>query len=456
MFNGEATFKSLKFKDELNEQDKYILNLCQNKSLSVFSDETIEVSINNTIDFTNTVFNSNVCFDSLNTEPTHNEEKYTEYKFDLLSNINLNGSQFKKKLKIFRVTIGDISMQNCHFDDTVNISLNKYNKSSRLDFSLSTINCLFFMDSYFGEEKGIPFNLSDEISFKKSLITKDAFVFFRNINPIKKAGTLDFSYANILGTVTIQDSKLKLIKLDKSTIIGDINIEKVETDYDSRESIAKVKNSYLKRNDVVNSLDYKAKEMKFYSDSLSKCFSCKLLKINKLKFIDLIKKYFMTLKQSHFIVKKLWSFIKFVLFKCILLPLVILPLGILLSIIPFRSLEKVREYTLLYLNRISNSFGMSWGQGVLFTCVTAWIFFVLINYMGVESSHLFVLWQYGWGGFGDVWQNYLRMFYLTKFEDVFNTGIKLNVYGETLFFVSKIFVSYGIYQTISAFRKYGK
>ena len=442
IFPGDVYFQllkwticnNLKFNDNTYEGDVHFI-LCSITDLNGLY-----------YDFTNSNFKGDVLIDSRSNSGSSTA----------ISHINFNGSHFHKKLKIFGIQIGHILMINCHFDDTVNISQNDYDITSHIDFSLSTIDGLFFMDSYFGEEKGIPFNLSDEISFKKSLITKDAFVFFRNINPIKKAGTLDFSYANILGTVTIQDSKLKLIKLDKSTIIGDINIEKVETDYDSRESIAKVKNSYLKRNDVVNSLDYKAKEMKFYSDSLSKCFSCKLLKINKLKFIDLIKKYFMTLKQSHFIVKKLWSFIKFVLFKCILLPLVILPLGILLSIIPFRSLEKVREYTLLYLNRISNSFGMSWGQGVLFTCVTAWIFFVLINYMGVESSHLFVLWQYGWGGFGDVWQNYLRMFYLTKFEDVFNTGIKLNVYGETLFFVSKIFVSYGIYQTISAFRKYGK
>jgi len=32
----------------------------------------------------------------------------------------------------------------------------------------------------------------------------------------------------------------------------------------------------------------------------------------------------------------------------------------------------------------------------------------------------------------------------------------LTGYGEALLFFSKIFISYGIYQTISAFRKYGK
>lgn len=48
-----------------------------------------------------------------------------------------------------------------------------------------------------------------------------------------------------------------------------------------------------------------------------------------------------------------------------------------------------------------------------------------------------------------------HMFYLTSFKDKFE-GVKLNAWGETVFFLSKIFISYGIYQTIVAFRKFSK
>lgn len=354
-----------------------------------------------------------------------------------ISQIRFDESYFHKGLLICGMQIGNILMRNCHFDDTVNISRNYYDSTSKLDFSYSTINSLFFVDSDFGDMKGLPIKLSTEISFSKSLITKDAVIFLRNINndkSIKRAGTINFEYANILGTVTVQDSKLDSIKLDKSTLIGDINIENVETDYDSRESIAKIKNEYYQRNDIVNLLFYKAKEMKYYSEHLD----------FKYKFITNVFRWF----------TKNWFYNT--------IGICFLPFLLLLSLLPIKSLEKVREYTLLYLNRISNSFGMSWGQGVLFTCVTALLFFILINILGITSlpdqtsSPLFVWGWSGWNSFGDVWQNYLRMFYLTKSEDVFNTDIKLNAYGETLFFVSKIFVSYGIYQTISAFRKYGK
>ena len=355
----------------------------------------------------------------------------------VFSHINFFGAHFHKELKINNVMVGDVCMRNCHFDDNVTISRNYYDTISKLDFSFSTIKSLLFIDSDSGGIYGQPIKLSDEISFYKSLITKDAFIFLRNINnevSTKRAGTLDFSYANILGTVTVQDSKLNQIKLDKSTLIGDINIENVETDYDSRESIAKIKNEFFQRNDIVNLLFYKAKEMKYYSEHLE----------FKYKIITNVFRWF----------TKNWFYNT--------IGICFLPILLLLSLLPIKSLEKVREYTLLYLNRISNYFGMSWGQGVLFTCVTAWIFFVLINTLGITSlpdktsSPLFV-WEWnGWNSFSGVWQNYLRMFYLTKFEDVFNTSIRLNALGETLFFVSKIFVSYGIYQTISAFRKYGK
>ncbi len=359
-------------------------------------------------DFTNSNFKGDVLIDSRGNSGSSTP----------ISQINFDGSHFHKKLKIFGVQIGNILMRNCHFDSTANISQNYYDTLSCLDFSFSTINCLFFIDSDLGNDMGEPINLEKEISFSKSLITKDAFIFLRNINKgdyAKKQGCLNFKYANILGTVTVQDSKLDCIKLDKSTLIGDINIENVETDYDSRESIAKVKNSYLKRNDIVNSLAYKAKEMKYYSEHLN----FKSPYFNKILGGAKEKNDYKKGKDTF------------------------------------------EEYVLLNLNRISNSFGMSWIRGIIFTCITALFFFVLINTLGVKSSLLFVWGWEGWDSFGDVWKYYLNMFYLLDFKEKFKdllTGksLELNALGETLFFVSKIFVSYGIYQTISAFRKYGK
>ncbi len=442
LFNKKVTLISVKCKEKNKSKNDIPLNVFNyNLFLNYINEENSNIYVKNIISFSDSIFDDDVCFNSIEDFINEEDNLHFENNFDLLSNIFINGSHFNKNLKINNVAIGKISMQNCHFDGTVNISRNKYNASSSIDFALSTIKSLFIIDSDLGERKGEIIKLSKQFSFSKSLITKDAFILIRNINSDKsnlRAGTLDFRYANILGTVTIQDSKLDSVKLDKSTIIGHINIENVETDYDSRESIAKIKNEYFQRNDIVNLLFYKAKEMKYYSEHLD----------FKNKFITNIFRWF----------TRNWFYNT--------IGICFLPILLLLSLLPIKSLEKVREYTLLYLNRISNSFGMSWGQGVLFTCVTAWLFFALINTWGVKSTPLFV---WGWNGsesFGEVWKYYLHMFYLIDFKDKFNDiikdgiikheGIKLNALGDTLFFVSKIFVSYGIYQTISAFRKYGK
>lgn len=387
----------------------------------------------NYYDFSSSIFKGSVIVSCDPQIPSNERFCRNDYLYNYIpfSHIKFNDSYFHKKLKIDNVMIGDICMRNCHFDDNVTISRNYYDTISKLDFSFSTIKSLLFIDSDSRGINGQPIKLSNEISFSQSLITKDAFIFFRNINngpEYSKQGVLNFEYANILGTITVQDSKLEVIKLAKSTLIGDINIENVDTEYDCRESIAKVKDSFLKRNDVVNSLAYKAKEMKYYSEHLD----------FKYKFITYIFHLF----------TKNWFYNT--------IGICFLPILLLLSLLPIKSLENVREYTLLYLNRISNSFGMSWGQGVLFTCITACAFFMLINTVGIKSSPLFVWGWNGWDGFGDIWKNYLHMFYLLDFKDKFSEGIKLNALGDTLFFVSKIFVSYGIYQTISAFRKYGK
>ena len=108
---------------------------------------------------------------------------------------------------------------------------------------------------------------------------------------------------------------------------------------------------------------------------------------------------------------------------------------------------------LLLLNFCSNGFGLKWVQGILFTMTIALLFFILINFFGIETP-IFII-DFKFNNFGEVWKGYLNILNVLNFRDKLD-GIELNAWGESLFFVSKIFLSYGIYQTVSAFRKYGK
>lgn len=416
-FNDKVSFICVNWKD--STQFHFNNNILKGKLEFILC--SMDCSPDWYYDFTNNTFEDDVFIDG-----RQNKGEKTR----IISNVDFGGSYFYKKLKIWSMQLGHIDMQNCHFYNTVNITTNIYDQQTSLNFAYSTIKSLFFIDSDLGDYKGDPIELSNEISFYKTLIKEDAFIFLRNINNTKvlqKNGFINFEYANILGNITIQDSKLEQIKFRKSTLTGNINIEDVDCTYDCRESIIKIKNGFIKNHDVVNSLIYRAKEMKFYSEHLG--FKCKLI----------------NLVLSWFISNWFGSIIG----------LLFLPLMLIISIIPTKSLDKTREYTLLYFNRISNYFGMSWGQGVLFTCITASIFFGLINYYGLENYTFFEWGWDGWNSFGIVWSNYLKVLNVLNFKDNLE-GVILNPIGETLFFLSKIFIAFGIYQTISAFRKYGK
>lgn len=101
---------------------------------------------------------------------------------------------------------------------------------------------------------------------------------------------------------------------------------------------------------------------------------------------------------------------------------------------------------LLFLNWVSNDNGRSWSRGVLFTLIVAFIFFRIYLYNLNVSFN-----------FKECYTEYIL--FITSFPK-----LELDGYSELndnwkiklVIWLSRIFISYGIYQTIAAFRKYGK
>ena len=110
---------------------------------------------------------------------------------------------------------------------------------------------------------------------------------------------------------------------------------------------------------------------------------------------------------------------------------------------------------ILWLNKWSNNHNRNFIWGIGFTIGVATLFFWLINYLGTTERIFELNWRFDFTGFGNVWKKYLDVLNVLNFRDKLN-GIELNAIGETLFLVAKIFVAYGMYQTVSAFRKYSK
>lgn len=395
--SGYISFQNIKFlgKVSFNCNNWYLWNNFH------FSNNTYEDDVEFTLcsitnqrdnyyNFSDSIFKGDVIIDN---RPNSDAQSKVSY-------IDFGNSYFHKKLKVWGVTIGNISMQNCHFHDTVSITYNKYNEESKLDFSYSTIDCLFFIDSDLGDAEGETIKLTNEIRFYKTLIKPNTFLFLRNINnsiELHNTGRLNFGYANILGNITIQDSNLEQIIFGKATVTGSINIENVKTDFDCRESITKVKHEFSKRGDIINALSYRSSEMAKYRSEL---------------WADIKK----------------WK------------------------------LEKITDLFLLGLNTVSNNNGRWWLLGLGFTIGVSFLFYSLFS-----LSMGYSVWSVNINNWvicdPNYWKNVLGFLWLPNlegFKELTDTKLNASLWSYVWFIIGKIAVAYGIYQTISAFRKYGK
>lgn len=111
-----------------------------------------------------------------------------------------------------------------------------------------------------------------------------------------------------------------------------------------------------------------------------------------------------------------------------------------------------RDKIVLFFNRISNDYGLSWARGVCFTVIVTAIFWgmaiitcVCVPYKSVIESIS------GW----ELLQYYVYFLNVSKwrFEKI---DFQQAPWLYFILFVGRIFIGYGYYQTISAFRKFGK
>ena len=115
------------------------------------------------------------------------------------------------------------------------------------------------------------------------------------------------------------------------------------------------------------------------------------------------------------------------------------------------------EKFLLILNKKSNYFNTDWMLGIKFTLKVSLAFFSILLFVNsIIPTSNYPLIINSKSDFADV---EITMMYFLKF--VFSLGfndekIQSNGWLYLIFIISKIFIGFGIYQTIQAFRKSGK
>ena len=102
-----------------------------------------------------------------------------------------------------------------------------------------------------------------------------------------------------------------------------------------------------------------------------------------------------------------------------------------------------------WFNRLSNKHGESWGRAFMFTAGVAALFYVAFL---VSIGRIFRPTDIDWNLAGQYF-SYLDPTHKITF---LGDDVKLNFLSYLIDFLSRIFVGYGIYQFIAAFRKHGK
>jgi len=113
--------------------------------------------------------------------------------------------------------------------------------------------------------------------------------------------------------------------------------------------------------------------------------------------------------------------------------------------------KKIENRLLVWLNKKSNNFGTSWKNGIVFTLLTTLLFYLL--FLLTFSPDLYF--ECSWEAFSMTIKHFFEFLNVAKW-DIKPFGIENYSWGYIVLFIGRLFIAYGYYQTVQAFRKYGR
>ncbi len=369
---------------------------------------------------------------------------------DLFLEVSPTQSDFKEQLtKVIREN-RELKYRGCHFSFPVDISNHEFNKKVRfhnctfekgikcrnttfnelIDFYQSTFesNQIFHLTDF------LSISIFSETTFKKAVIFRHNKVSANTYISFEKAifkNGLDISNSNFWCTLQVYGIKVELPIPNMSSFIFYLkyNMNNDEFDSENRDFILN-KLSVNPFGNKKEGVDYVIKNLENKKE-VEKEF-------NKIQLYFLYKNTFKGIRESYRRIKQefrknenhiesldfhhheMTAFKKELDFKL--------------------NIEKYKNKVIIYVNKYSNDYKRNWFRGVLFTMTTAFLFFNIIFFQKLNSlsyTYEFI--------------NFLNPLNLNSESYRNLSDIRI-----VLLYISKIFIGFGYYQTIQAFRKYGK
>ena len=114
------------------------------------------------------------------------------------------------------------------------------------------------------------------------------------------------------------------------------------------------------------------------------------------------------------------------------------------------SIEK--DKIILWFNKNSNEFDTNWVVGVNFSLLVGTLTYLIV----LLSMFIFTDLTIDNSNSSIFLTSLVDVFNITKWDNLEIIGVKLKGFSYLLLFIGRIFIGYGYYQTIQAFRKFGK
>lgn len=434
-------------------------------------------------------------------------EFYTDTKVYEEESINFENAQFKRKVRFHHCKFyNTVRFENTSFNKLVDLYCAHFYKPQQFHFT-DFLDRAIFSNTEFDEEVQFlhcrvdsnSYIRFESVTFKKSLDISRS-----NFNDKANFWNIELEEGDILTSSKYQD--------DFEVHKNEINSEKtVPSIYKQlRETYRIIKSNFYSQNNKIEGLKFYEKEMSVYLEEKREETNKKSPPKNKKTFIEKFREKFMEEPILNvgqlliFIFTILWVILKcpiFYIASVIFTSLIILVIAIknkeslkhrnpikqnyympiillviatvliyiyiynienpwyiisayivLLSIILLLYISNQKDKIILWLNKNSNEFDTNWVVGVNFSLLVG-----TVTYLIVLSS-MFI--------FRDLTiDNINSSIFLTSLVDVFNItkwdnleiiGVKLKGFSYLLLFIGRIFIGYGYYQTIQAFRKFGK
>ncbi len=269
--------------------------------------------------------------------------------------------------------------------------------------------CRFSQNVYFGPARTNQLTGIHETIFNQTAHFNGAMFMGRSYFLVKFTDNADFSDIVVTGQLFLYLNAAKQLNFKNAAVGDNFNFSPHidENLLQDRETVQKFKHVSIQQHNTISAMRYKAREMALYKKELQQDIK------------NAVKQFFHLQAQE--------------------------------KIHSHGLLFKIGEWLLLSFNQLSNNFGLSWIRGICFTLCVWFLFFTLTIYTeGAKGQELI------WFTNSTRLHQSLDYFWLFNLTKGLCSEDAISIRTFIPFLIGKVFIGYGIYQTISAFRKHGK